>query len=107
MGDAASAFGPAYFCLFTFFVFFSVFSVMNIVTGVFVDGAIQHVNKDRALVLEKHLEHRNSVADNLKDLLHDLDIDESGYLSKDEWQFIFYDQQIQAALGSLEIEVEQ
>merc|ERR1712070_1162172 len=51
-------FGIFYFSVFLFFVFFSIFSVMNIVTGVFVDGAIQHVSNDRKMVLEQHLQNK-------------------------------------------------
>jgi len=71
--------------VFSFFIFFTFFSVLNIVTGVFVDGAIQQANDDRSLrLMQQEKEHKEYVQA-LMDLLFDIDADGSGYITREEW----------------------
>merc|ERR1712113_12547 len=73
--------GWGYFYLFGFFVFFTFFSVLNIVTGVFVDSAIQKANNDRAMILQKSVNARKNCAQALNELFKDIDTDNSGYIT--------------------------
>eukprot|EP00927_Polykrikos_kofoidii_P025188 TRINITY_DN22683_c0_g1_i2.p1 TRINITY_DN22683_c0_g1~~TRINITY_DN22683_c0_g1_i2.p1 ORF type:complete len:762 (+),score=144.00 TRINITY_DN22683_c0_g1_i2:154-2439(+) len=87
-GDLAAVtmdMGPLYFFFFLFFVFFTFFSVLNIVTGVFVDGAIQQAQGDRCLRAKRETEAKKAYAEDLCELLQHLDGDGNGYISYQEW----------------------
>lgn len=54
-------------------------------TGVFVDSAMQHAARDRSLKIQKDVDQREEVADHLKSLLEEMDVDGSGFLTEEEW----------------------
>jgi len=101
------AFGSAYFIVFVFFIFFILFSVMNIVTGVFVDGAIQQANSDRSTRMQKQLEEQNDVAEELETLLGSLDTDGDGCLTEQEWISNVKDDKVILSLAMLQINTNQ
>jgi len=82
---ATQAMGRPYFECFLFYVFFTFFSVLNIVTGVFVDGAIQRGNSDRATMIEHTMMVQRKYASSLRQLLEEIDQDGSGVISHQEW----------------------
>jgi len=103
-GKAAEDLGWVYFCIFLFFMFFTTFSVLNIVTGVFVDGAIQHANSDRSLQAQKALEIKEQYAQALMELLDEIDTDGSGFISREEWDEAIKDDHIVALMEGLQID---
>lgn len=105
--DNTQQVGQIYWIVFLFFVFFIFFSVLNIVTGVFVDGAIQQANEDRATMIEKAMEIREQCAKSLADLLQEIDIDRSGYISREEWDLALANDKIIATMDGLQIDARQ
>jgi len=103
--DDVQAFGWVYFLIFMSFIFFTVFSVMNIVTGVFVDGAIQQAEADRSAIIDKQLAKKASMAQTLEEVLLELDEDSNGYLTREEWDELFEEESLQAILSGLQVEV--
>jgi len=99
--------GHVYFAVFVFFVFFTFFSVLNIVTGLFVDGAIQQANDDRSTMIEKAVEMRQQCGKALAELLQEIDVDNSGYISREEWDLALADRNIMAMMNGLEIDPKQ
>lgn len=67
---------PALSLLFCLYVGFSLFALMNIVTGVFVESALQTAKNDKDLFLLHHMTH----------LFMKTDVDQSGEISWDEFQ---------------------
>jgi len=103
--DASQAYGWVYFCVFTSYIFFAIFSVMNIVTGVFVDGAIQQAESDRSLILEAQAKEKQEVCRTLEEIVFELDVDDSGCLSREEWEGAFVDPSIQGALAAMQVNI--
>jgi len=97
--------GTLYFLVFVVFVFFTFFSVLNIVTGVFVDDAIQHANSDRQMVADKALKAKEDLGNQLLELLHEVDADGSGCITKDEFFNALETDAIVSMLASLEVEI--
>eukprot|EP00928_Gymnodinium_smaydae_P072966 TRINITY_DN56238_c0_g1_i1.p1 TRINITY_DN56238_c0_g1~~TRINITY_DN56238_c0_g1_i1.p1 ORF type:complete len:576 (-),score=94.78 TRINITY_DN56238_c0_g1_i1:78-1805(-) len=102
-GLSAQKIGTAYFIWFMLFIFFTFFSVLNIVTGVFVDGAIQQANSDRALLVDKTLDHKKTQASLLKDALAEIDLDGDGKITEMEWERALEDERVVASLQALEV----
>merc|ERR1712151_865431 len=84
--DVLEVAGIVYWALYTYFIFFTFFSILNIVTGVFVDSAIQKADGDRAMILQKAYTERKSIQEQLTLLLNNMDEDNSGFLTLEEWK---------------------
>eukprot|EP00927_Polykrikos_kofoidii_P009831 TRINITY_DN1411_c0_g1_i1.p1 TRINITY_DN1411_c0_g1~~TRINITY_DN1411_c0_g1_i1.p1 ORF type:complete len:658 (-),score=106.78 TRINITY_DN1411_c0_g1_i1:128-2101(-) len=95
--------GPVYFVVFCGFICFTTFSVLNIVTGVFVDGAIQLAEGDRETRMEREDDKRRMIADDLQELLFTLDVNMDGRISWEEWQSEIKRREVSALLSSLGI----
>merc|ERR1719401_2306625 len=77
--------GFAYGGLVALYVFINLFSVLNIVTGVFVDGAIELAKRDRSMMVDKQSQIREASLNHLVALLTEMDDDCDGIISKDEF----------------------
>lgn len=67
------------------FVFINLFSVLNIVTGIFVDGAIELGKRDRSNMIQKQTKEREANRRHLVALLKEVDTDGDGVISKGEF----------------------
>lgn len=98
-------FGIQYFLLFSFFMFFVFFSVLNIVTGVFVDGAIQQAQKDRFLRLMQEEEAQKVYHDDLREFIMRLDANADGRISFQEWRSSINLPAMRSLMTALDIKV--
>jgi len=73
--------GLVYFYLFCAFVFFCTFSFLNIITGVFVENAIELARYDRHLLEEKDTQNREIFSHQVLTLLKEIDADRSGTIT--------------------------
>eukprot|EP00927_Polykrikos_kofoidii_P031331 TRINITY_DN26967_c0_g1_i1.p1 TRINITY_DN26967_c0_g1~~TRINITY_DN26967_c0_g1_i1.p1 ORF type:complete len:725 (-),score=100.73 TRINITY_DN26967_c0_g1_i1:120-2081(-) len=96
--------GWIYTSIFFFYIFFTFFSVLNIVTGVFVDGAIQQANSDRSMRIKKESEATAAFVEDLHELLEVLDKDGDGMISSLEWERGIGSMEVRSVLSALEIE---
>lgn len=78
--------GKFYFLIAMVYVFFSIFSVLNIVTGVFVDGAIELAKQDRSMIVTKRIQSRDASAQHLAELLREMDTDGNDTLTQEEFK---------------------
>merc|ERR1712012_1148835 len=101
MGWPLAEAGPVFFCLFMSYIFFAVFSVLNIVTGVFVDGAIQRSSQERELRLEKEKEQKALYISMLMDLLESIDRNHTGTISREELEQAFQNDTVKHYFGAL------
>jgi len=86
------------------FVFFNLFSILNIVTGVFVDGAIELAKRDRKTMIEKQNRNKEATRKHLVSLLSQLDTNGDGTISKDEFFSAILLEDVQAFMDSLGID---
>lgn len=70
--------------LFFFYIFFAMFAFLNIVTGVFVDNALQTANSQRELLVEKEWGLKQHLLSELRELFKQIDEDGSGSIGHDE-----------------------
>merc|ERR1712187_566899 len=87
------------------YIFFCIFSVMNIVTGVFVDGAIQRSSQERDLRLEKERAQKEMYVSMLLDLLEEIDAEGKGVITREELQEAFKLERVQHYFSVLDIDI--
>mmetsp|Transcript_111358 Transcript_111358/g.325744 ORF Transcript_111358/g.325744 Transcript_111358/m.325744 type:complete len:738 (+) Transcript_111358:105-2318(+) len=97
--------GAGFTALFICYVFFCIFSVLNIVTGVFVDGAIQRSSQERDLRLEKEKEQKKMYVSMLTDLLEEIDSEGTGVISREDLEEAFKSEQVRYYFSVLDIDV--
>eukprot|EP00413_Alexandrium_margalefii_P039299 CAMPEP_0204603214 /NCGR_PEP_ID=MMETSP0661-20131031/57126_1 /ASSEMBLY_ACC=CAM_ASM_000606 /TAXON_ID=109239 /ORGANISM="Alexandrium margalefi, Strain AMGDE01CS-322" /LENGTH=751 /DNA_ID=CAMNT_0051614259 /DNA_START=22 /DNA_END=2277 /DNA_ORIENTATION=+ len=103
--DPLKATGPVFVTLFLIYVFFAVFSVLNIVTGVFVDGAIQRSAQERDLRLEKEKEQKKLYVTMLMDLLEEIDSGGTGVITRTELEEAFKSDLVRYSFSVLDIDI--
>eukprot|EP00439_Symbiodinium_sp_Y106_P066228 s813_g10.t1 len=88
-------------CMLLFYIMFTIFSVLNVITGVFVDSAIQTTNSQRDIQIERELELKDSFLKSLKDFFEALDTDGNGAIHLDEIKIMLQDQTLAAYFAVL------
>merc|ERR1711870_53852 len=79
------------------------FSVLNIITGVFVDGAVEMAKRDRQLMVEKQAKAREAYAVHWLHLLQDMDRSGDGVISEAEFLASMERQDVTEFLEALNI----
>merc|ERR1712217_643371 len=77
----------------------------NIVTGVFVDGAIQRSSQERDLRLEKERAQKEMYVSMLLDLLEEIDAECKGVITREELQEAFKLERVQHYFSVLDIDI--
>merc|ERR1740129_1686541 len=90
---------------FCFYVFFVSIAVMNIVTGIFVDSAINSARCDQEEVIQEQLHNEKSSIATLRRIFEEADADASGYITKGEFDTHMKAAQTKAQFASLNINV--
>jgi len=99
--------GFLYFMLFICYIFLTLFSILNVVTGVFVDGAIAHAHADRQLALGREREKKSEKIKELVEMLGSIDTDGSGTISWDEFKTGISRPDIRQAIESMMIDIHE
>merc|ERR1719265_1878038 len=78
--------GDIYYGLFLFYIAFLTFAVLNVLTGIFVDNAMQVKQRDRDNVIQEEMERERRYSNALRDIFAKIDADKSGTLSWEEFK---------------------
>jgi len=70
--------------LFFFYVFFTMLAVLNIITGVFVDNAVESARNQRDVMMQKEMEIKETYIREMRELFAQMDEDESGTITHQE-----------------------
>jgi hypothetical protein len=97
--------GYFYSFLFILFITFSVFAVANIVTGVFVETALQANNGDRDIVVHEELEAKRAYTKAMQSVFEELDDDGTGQISLEEFVAHLDDERVIAYFNALKLDV--
>jgi len=90
---------------FLFFITFTVFGMLNVLTAIFVDSTSKMSAFDHELVIQEHLDAKNSTAAQLRKLLLEADEDQSGTISRKEFESRLSDPRFAAQLSVLELDI--
>eukprot|EP00930_Biecheleria_cincta_P022751 TRINITY_DN16565_c0_g1_i3.p1 TRINITY_DN16565_c0_g1~~TRINITY_DN16565_c0_g1_i3.p1 ORF type:complete len:662 (+),score=109.06 TRINITY_DN16565_c0_g1_i3:100-2085(+) len=97
--------GLFYQLLFLVFITFAVFAVFNIVTGVFVDSAMQSSQSDRDSIVQDEMAAQKAYLKSMQTLFEEIDEDESGFITQDEFESRVDDARVAAYFNSLKLDV--
>merc|ERR1711957_233353 len=90
-----------YPCFYLLFIVFSLFAVVNIVTGVFVESALQSNVSDRDIVVHEELESKKNYQKSMQKLFEEMDEDGKGTISMDEFERKLKDDRVIAYFNAL------
>lgn len=94
-----------YRALFLTFMTFTICAVLNIVTGVFVDSAFQANNKSRQIVIHEEMQQKREYLMGLKDLFAEMDANDSGGLTRCEFEESLCDERVIAFFHAMKLDV--
>jgi len=98
--------GGEFWCvLYILYITFSIFAVVNIVTGVFVDTALQSSKNDREVVVQEELDQKQDYLSQLRELFQAIDENSSGRITREVLEQAFKHETILAFFTSLKIDV--
>lgn len=87
--------------MFIFYVAFTILAVMNVVTGVFVDNAVETARSTRDFMIAKEMELKEKYASEMRDLFIEMDKDGSGTVGLEEINEYLEDPRVQAFFNTL------
>lgn len=94
-----------YSVLFLGFITFSIFAVVNIVTGVFVENAMQSSYEDREIVIHEEMEQKKEYLKILQDIFIEMDKDDEGSINLDQFEHSMNDERVIAYFNALKLDV--
>eukprot|EP00928_Gymnodinium_smaydae_P007925 TRINITY_DN12836_c0_g5_i1.p2 TRINITY_DN12836_c0_g5~~TRINITY_DN12836_c0_g5_i1.p2 ORF type:complete len:683 (+),score=147.78 TRINITY_DN12836_c0_g5_i1:2108-4156(+) len=101
IGQPLLKLGLFYGLVFILFIFVVLFGVLNVITGFFVESALEICKSDRDLLVQSAIKHEDLYLQSLRELFHEFDSDGSGTISFPEFQEHLKSRQVQAYFKSL------
>jgi len=105
IGSVLMDMSPFHACVFIVYVSVMILGVLNIITGIFVNDAIEMAQTDRDLMSQVHHQRTKNIVGELRKLFHELDTDLSGKLTFSEFRRSLDDQKMLFCFAALGIEV--
>jgi len=90
-----------------FFIFFTIYALTNIITGIFVDTAIQSAQNDRDEVIQSELLQAEGVLQQMREVFGDADTDGDGEITFEELNSHLNDEHVRAHLAALGLQLEE
>jgi len=97
--------GFFYRCLFLFYVVFMTIGLLNILTGIFVNVAMQSSAMSREIAVDEAISNRDAVVKEVIELFLEADEDGSGSLSWEEFEEFIKDEKIKSFFMALELDM--
>lgn len=96
-----------YECSYALFMTFCLLAVMNVVTAVFVEGAMERAREERDFQIKKQLESTQKFMKDLEALFLELDSDGSGAVTREEFKECIGDERIQRYFQKLDLDLNE
>jgi len=94
-----------YSIIFLTYVAFAIFGVVNIVTGVFVENAMQSGIFDRDTLVQEEMLEKEQYVERIKVCFEELDIDKNGCIGLDEFKEAVSDSKMVALINALGLDI--
>jgi len=107
-GELLDALQPLHFsysALFLVFISFSIFAVVNIVTGVFVDSALQTAQQDRESIIQEEMQSKESYMKSMQHVFEEMDANGNGFISLSEFEAAIEDERMVAYFNALGLDI--
>jgi hypothetical protein len=96
VSDALLEVGFVPFILFLVYIFFMSLAGLNVITGLCTDNALRYEERNRSFAVEKELEQREQFIQQITDLFHAVDGDNSGTVTVAEMEELLSDESLSA-----------
>jgi len=96
-----------YELLFLVFISFAILALLNVVTAVFVESAMTSNKNDKDVVTQQEMESKGEFIAIMQSVFAELDADNSGALTWEEFEEHIGDEKIMSYLGTLELDISQ
>jgi len=105
--DAIAATGPFWQLMFLCYISFMVFAVVNIVTGVFVEGAVELANNDQEARIHEQLEKKKRIEKELTQVFVAMDTDSNGLIHRDEFEELLQSEKVFAIFRDMDVQADE
>lgn len=103
--DSLIGVGFAYRAMFVFSVAFSIFALSNVLAAAFVESALQASGHDRETLIKEELETQTQYLSRIRELFEEMDLDNTGTLSIEEFEKHLDDDRVIAYFNTLKLDV--
>lgn len=103
--DTLSDVSGAYALLFVFFVTVAIFAVGNVVTGIFVENALESNQTDKEVLVQDELDAKRAYFFHMQEVFEELDDDTDGVITVDEFERKLDDERVIAYFNVLNLDV--
>jgi len=90
-----------YGMVWTAYILFMIFGMLNVLTGIFVDAAIQASSNDRDNLIQTQIEEKKSLINMIRGVFEKSDSDNSGQVTQDEFNELLKDTEMVAYLEAM------
>lgn len=80
------------------FICLMIFGILNVLTGIFVDAAMRAAANDRTAIVHEQAQRTEEVEKVLRHAFNEIDADKSGFVTYDEYQSLFLNEEVCAAI---------
>lgn len=95
----------AYLMLFVFVIAFLMLAVLNVVSGLFLQSALEHAQSDRDHIIQQQIAEKSGYVKHVNVLFNELDSNGDGQISLPEFESHLQDSRMRAFLHSLDIDI--
>jgi hypothetical protein len=97
--------GEWYACLLVGYMLLMGFAFIKVVQGVFLHETFRVAKSDQELMIRDRMRETSRFGQQMTNLLNEIDTDQSGMISKEEFDELFGDERVKLFLGALELDV--
>merc|ERR1719443_1298765 len=97
--------GGVYVAILMFYVAFTTFAVLNVITGVFCQSAVESAALDKETAIQCQIANKQEYIEDVRELFRTIDSDNSGQITRTEFEATLQSEEGLAYLSGLEMEV--
>lgn len=105
--DALQPLSSEYTAVFLVFIVVTLLAFLNVITAVFIETAMQQASNDKEMMVQQEIADQEKHMSIMRQVYHELDTNNNGEVSFEEFQKHINDERIQAYLQKLELDASQ
>mmetsp|Transcript_48873 Transcript_48873/g.114887 ORF Transcript_48873/g.114887 Transcript_48873/m.114887 type:complete len:765 (+) Transcript_48873:16-2310(+) len=105
--DAMRPLPGIYMALFLLYITFSIYALANVVTGIFLENARNSGKRDREHVIAEELQTKTQFLHELQRVFDEMDANDSGTISKEEFESTLQDERVQAYFNAMKLDARE